>query len=85
MTTFRVYSRRGCHLCEQLLGELEALLRQRGRIEVRDVDERDEWRERFGQQVPVVCVDDRRICEFQLDRKAVLAELDNLSTRPRAL
>ena len=67
-----VYSRRGCHLCELLLEELEPLVRGVARIEVRDVDTRDEWREQYGLRVPVVCCDGDEICQYNLDRRAVL-------------
>ena len=72
--TFSVYSRRGCHLCELLLEEFEPMLRGQGRIEVLDVDERPEWQQQFGDRVPVVCVGNREICEYRLDRQAVLRE-----------
>ena len=75
MLKFSVYSRRGCHLCELLLEEMEPLLRGRGELAVFDVDERDDWRARFGDRVPVVCIGDREICEFRLDRAAVMREL----------
>ena len=68
---FRVYSRRGCHLCEQMIEELEPMLRGRARLAVADVDERDEWRERFGDRVPVLEYDGIVICEFHLDKAAV--------------
>jgi thioredoxin reductase (NADPH) len=73
---FSVFSRRGCHLCELLLEELEPLLRGRGELAVCDVDEREDWRGRYGDRVPVVCVGDREICEFHLDRAAVTRELN---------
>ena len=67
-----VYSRRGCHLCEILLGELEPLVQGRARIQVHDVDDREEWREAYGLRVPVVCCDGDEICQYNLDRRAVL-------------
>ena len=72
---FRVYSRRGCHLCEHMLEELEPLLRGRAQLAVVDVDDRDEWRERFGDRVPVLEHDGAVICEFHLDRAAVTRAL----------
>lgn len=72
---FTVYSRRGCHLCEILLGELEALLRGRAAISVRDVDERTEWQDTYGERVPVVCCDGDEICQYNLDRRAVLERI----------
>lgn len=67
-----VYSRRGCHLCELLLGELEALVRGRASVSVRDVDDRPEWRATYGERVPVVCCGGDEICQYKLDRVAVL-------------
>ena len=72
---FVVYSRRGCHLCELLLEELEPLVRGRARIEVRDVDTEATWRDAYGLRVPVVCCDDDEICQYNLDRRAVLEKL----------
>ncbi len=79
--TFQVYSRRGCHLCELLLEQLEPLLRGTGEIQLRDVDTREDWCEQYGDRVPVVCIDDRTLCEYRLDRQAVLRELDAAETR----
>jgi len=70
-----VYSRSGCHLCEVLIEELAPLLRGRAGLEVRDVDERGEWRERYGDSVPVVELDGVELCRYQLDRDAVAKAL----------
>lgn len=70
-----VYSRRGCHLCEVLIEELAPLLRGRAGLEVRDVDERREWRERYGDSVPVVELDGVTLCRYELDRDAVAKAL----------
>jgi len=72
---FIVYSRRGCHLCEVLIEELAPLLRGRAGLEVRDVDERSDWRERYGESVPVVELDGVLLCRYQLDRDAVAKAL----------
>jgi hypothetical protein len=71
----QVYSRRGCHLCELLLGELEPLVRGRASVSVHDVDDRPEWQATYGERVPVVCCDGDEICQYQLDRAAVLRKL----------
>jgi len=75
--TLTVYSRRGCHLCEDLLGELEPMLRQRARLSVVDIDTDETLRERYGLHIPVVCADDQEICRYHLDRPAVLAWLES--------
>jgi hypothetical protein len=68
-----VYSRRGCHLCELLLEELVPLCRGRAAIRVLDVDTQDDWRQRYGTRVPVLCHADREVCAARLDRDALLA------------
>ena len=73
MATLYVYSRRGCHLCEVLIEELVPLLRDQLHLEVRDIDSREDWRERYDSRVPVVEFDGRLVCEYTLDRDAVEA------------
>ena len=73
MAVLHVYSRRGCHLCEVLIEELVPLLRDRLRLEVRDIDSREDWRERYDSRVPVVEFDGRLVCQYALDRDAVEA------------
>lgn len=51
-----VYSRPGCHLCEEAIETIEPLCRAAGvALCVRNVDEAAEWRERYGVRVPVFC------------------------------
>ena len=71
MKTLDVYSRRGCHLCEQLLEEL--LPRVRGRLEVvvHDIDTRDDWKAAYDTRVPVVEFDGEVVCQYRLDRDAL--------------
>jgi hypothetical protein len=71
-----VYSRRGCHLCELLLEELEPLVRARAALTVRDVDDQPEWRKVFGERVPVVCGGAEEICHYHLDHTAVYEFLE---------
>jgi Glutaredoxin-like domain (DUF836) len=66
-----VFSRRGCHLCDELIEELLPLLRGRFILEVRDVDTREDWRAEFGLRVPVVRYLGRDICQYRLDREAL--------------
>ena len=75
MPTFTIYSRRGCHLCEQLVDELLPMLRDRAELEIRDVDTRDDWRAAYDTRVPVVECNGRFVCEYRLDRAAISAIL----------
>jgi thioredoxin reductase (NADPH) len=72
-----VYSRRGCHLCDDLLAELEPLCRDRAQIVVRDVDTEADWVAAYGDAVPVLCEGEREICRYRLDRRAVIELLNS--------
>jgi hypothetical protein len=72
---FIVYSRQECHLCEILLEELELLVRGRARIIVRDVDADPAWIALYSDRVPVVHCDGDVICQYNLDRQAVLEKI----------
>ncbi len=72
MHEFVVYSRRGCHLCEELLEILEPLCRGKAKISVRDIDTNPEWQEAFGLLVPVLYFGEKEVCRYQLDRQQVI-------------
>lgn len=71
--TLYVYSRRGCHLCDVLVEALLPIVRGRLDVEVRDIDSRDDWRQRFDARVPVVEFDGEVVCQYRLDRQAIEA------------
>jgi len=72
---FEVFSRRGCHLCEVLIEALADAVSGQARIRVHDVDDRPDWQQRYGLDVPVVLVDGRELCRHRLDRDAVTEAL----------
>lgn len=72
---FIVYSRRGCHLCELLLEEIEPLVKRRARLRVLDVDDDPAWQTAYGLRVPVVVCDGEEVCQYNLDRQAVLERI----------
>ena len=81
MPTLHVYSRHGCHLCEQLIEELLPLVRGTFDVEVRDIDSREDWQASYDVRVPVVEHQGRVICEYHLDREAI-HELVSAESRP---
>ncbi len=81
-STIQVYSRPGCHLCEQLIEEITPLLRGRAVLEVRNIDSRTDWREDYDTRVPVVEMDGRFVCEYELDRAALHSMLSGTDTDP---
>jgi Glutaredoxin-like domain (DUF836) len=78
MTALVVYSRQGCHLCEQLIEELLPIVRGRLEVEVRDVDSRADWLREYHSRVPVVEYDGTVICQYHLDPDALKRILSNI-------
>ncbi len=67
----RVYSRRGCHLCEVLIEDLLPLIRSHLELEVLDIDTDAAWTENYGKRIPVVEYEGRTICQYTLDSDAI--------------
>ena len=63
-----------------MIEELLPIARGRIEIEVRDIDTRDDWRERYDIRVPVLAHGDEEVCQYQLDRKALAELLKRLET-----
>ncbi|NNF40466.1 MAG: glutaredoxin family protein [Woeseiaceae bacterium] len=77
MPHFTIYSRRGCHLCELLVEDLLAIVGQRATVDIRDVDSRPDWLQKYNARVPVVEYRDEVVCEGRMDRDAVRRRLDS--------
>lgn len=82
MPVLLVYSRQGCHLCEQLLEELLPLVNGCLTVQVRDIDSQPDWRTHYDSRVPVVTYRGRVVCEGHLDTAAVAAVLASLPPGP---
>lgn len=63
----RVYSRAGCHLCEEALAVVWQVAGPAHTVDVIDIDTRPEIRDAYTIRVPVVEVDGVEIAEYQLD------------------
>ena len=78
MIEFTVYSRIGCHLCEDLLQQLLQLQQAHNfKINEVDVDSSPQFIEQYGLQVPVVTCKDEQICHYFLDQAAILQVLSD--------
>ena len=71
MKTIDVYSRQGCHLCEELIEQLLPLVRGRLEVRVHDIDAKPEWRQTYGTRIPVVEYDGELVCQYHLDPDAL--------------
>jgi hypothetical protein len=79
MRTLILYSRPGCHLCEELAAELEPLLRGRAVVELKDVDETVALERRYGLRIPVLVDGDTELSGYPLDRERVERHLNSLA------
>lgn len=71
-----VYSRVGCHLCDDMLFVLRALQQEmQFDVEVVDIDRFADLQARYNTRVPVLALGEQEICEYFLDKPALLAAL----------
>ena len=75
-----VYSRPGCHLCEEAIEQIIALHEQGYRFNLHEVDieSNDLLLRRHLERIPVVEVDGVEVSELILDRAALVARLDTV-------
>jgi len=67
-----LYSRQGCHLCEDFEQELRRLQTVLGfEFEIRDVDARPEWRAAYNDLVPLLLAGDQELSRYFLDPAAL--------------
>ncbi len=72
----RIYTRRGCHLCERVEALLEAARGQAAfDLERVDIDSDEALRARYGDLVPVVAIDGRDLFGHAMDADAFLERL----------
>ncbi|MDX6634699.1 MAG: hypothetical protein QOF06_902 [Solirubrobacterales bacterium] len=80
MANVVVYSRPGCHLCEEALEQIVALHNEGYRFDLHEVDieSHELLLRRHLERIPVVEVDGIEVSELILDRDALVARLDTV-------
>jgi len=75
-----LYSRPGCHLCEQALAELVELHGEGYRFELREVDieSDEELLRRMLERIPVLELNGEIVAELVVDQTSVRARLDTV-------
>lgn len=74
--TLTVYSRTGCHLCDEMIADLRGMqASHRFELEIIDIDGVPGLEERYGERVPLLACRGRELCQYVLDRAAVTALL----------
>ena len=79
MTEVVVYSRPGCHLCEEAIAAIVALRPEGYRFELHEIDiESDDLLRAHLERIPVVEVDGALASELVLDQAGLRARLDTV-------
>jgi len=80
MSRVTVYSRPGCHLCEEAISALVSLHGEGYRFSLHEVDIESEelLLKRLLEKIPVVEIDGEVVSELVLDQAAVRARLDTV-------
>ena len=71
-----LYTRRGCHLCEdmeQAVSELAVELNFK--TEIIPIDNNTALEQAYGRRVPVLMMGHKMICEYYLDKQALIQAL----------
>jgi len=85
MIVLTVFSRPGCHLCEEMIAELEPLVAGRARIEVVDISDDESLEARYGTAIPVLRHGEEELARYRLDPARVTRLLGRESTLQGAL
>lgn len=73
-----VYGRSHCHLCQNMLDELDSIRSEAGfSLKYIEIDGDPELENRFGLKVPVLMAEEREICHYVLDIQALKEYLEN--------
>ena len=70
--TITLYTRKGCHLCEQARALIAEVAAGRATVEIIDIDTDQALRDRYTVRVPVVAVDGVEIAEYEVSRDLLL-------------
>ena len=77
MSSWIVYSRAGCTLCEKFIIELATVLGDRAaQVNVVDIDSDTELGRRYRDRIPVLTVDGDFVCGYRLDIERVKRYLE---------
>lgn len=77
MPLVTLYTRAGCHLCEEAKRVLiEARQRAEFDYEERDIDRDPDLLRQYNEEVPVIAIDGRKAFKYRVEMKQLLRKLE---------
>jgi hypothetical protein len=74
----RIYSRPGCHLCEEMMAVVRRAIRGRVvTIEEIDISTDPDLERLYGEQIPVLTIDGRKVAKYRISEEALTRALEN--------
>jgi glutaredoxin len=74
--TVTLYSRPGCHLCDDARGVLQQLQRRADfALDEVDITTDDELHRRYLERIPVVALEGEELCDYYVDKERLLERL----------
>jgi glutaredoxin len=75
--TVTLYSRPGCHLCEEAKATLHRLQAERAAFEVREIniETDDALHARYLERIPVIALDGEELFDFFVDEEALMRRI----------
>jgi glutaredoxin len=78
VSAITVYTRPGCHLCVEAIGELRRLQRELGfDLYECDIDGDEELQRAYFERIPVVALDGEELFDFHVDEAALRERLES--------
>lgn len=78
MIVLTLYSRPGCHLCDEMKAVVQRVVRaERVPITVEEIDvsTSEELEARYGLEIPVLLVDGRKVAKYRLTERELIRAL----------
>jgi glutaredoxin len=83
MIALTVYSRPGCHLCEEMKAAIDRVAQSIPlTVEVIDISDDAELEARYGLEIPVLLVDGKKAAKYRVSEKELARILRARATRP---
>ena len=83
VTAITIYSRPGCHLCDEMKALVYRVAAETARIEEVDISTDPELEARYGVEIPVLMIGGTKVAKYRIGEEALKRLLaDRSSVRP---